>query len=124
MQLISLDQTFAVIKTILTISLGAIIVAMGFSMFQVPFNLAAGGLTGITIIIRKFIDFPTGILYLILNVPMMIIGYWYLGRWQFLMRTILSVLVFSVLYVGFLMLRYGLSILRELNEEEAAHGIS
>jgi len=95
MQLISLDQTFAVIKTILTISLGAIIVAMGFSMFQVPFNLAAGGITGITIIIRKFIDFPTGILYLILNVPMMIIGYWYLGRWQFLMRTILSVLVFS-----------------------------
>ena len=95
MQLISLGQTFAVIKTILTISLGAIIVAMGFSMFQVPFNLAAGGITGVTIIIRKFIDFPTGILYLILNVPMMIIGYWYLGRWQFLMSTILSVLVFS-----------------------------
>ena len=37
---------------------------------------------------------------------------------------LLSVFVFSVLYVGFLMLRYALSIMRELREEEAAHGIS
>jgi len=35
-----------------------------------------------------------------------------------------SVLVFSVLYVGFVMLRYALAILREHREEEAAHGIS
>ena len=92
---LSLSQIFSVIKTMFTLSFGAVVIAIGFSMFQVPFNLAAGGITGITIIIRKFIDFPTGILYLILNIPMMIIGYWYLGRWRFLMSTILSVLVFS-----------------------------
>jgi heme exporter protein C len=37
---------------------------------------------------------------------------------------LVSVLVFTILYVGFLLLRYGLSTLRELAEEEAAHGIS
>jgi heme exporter protein C len=41
-----------------------------------------------------------------------------------LITLLLSVLVFSVLYVGFLMLRYCLSVLRELREEEAANGIS
>ncbi len=41
-----------------------------------------------------------------------------------LITLLLSVLVFSVLYVGFLMLRYCLSVLRELREEEAADGIS
>ena len=41
-----------------------------------------------------------------------------------LFTLLFSVLVFSVLYVGFLMLRYALAILRELREEEAAHGIS
>ena len=41
-----------------------------------------------------------------------------------LITLLFSVFVFSVLYVGFLMLRYALSILRELREEEAAHGIS
>jgi heme exporter protein C len=41
-----------------------------------------------------------------------------------LFTLLLSVLVFSVLYVGFLMLRYALSMLREIREEEAANGIS
>lgn len=80
----------------LTLSLGAIIVALGFSMFQVPFNLAAGGITGVVIIIRKFFELPSGVLTLILNIPMMFIGYLYLGRWHFLIRTLYSVVVFSV----------------------------
>ena len=41
-----------------------------------------------------------------------------------LITLLFSVFVFSVLYVGFLMLRFALSILRELREEEAGHGIS
>lgn len=41
-----------------------------------------------------------------------------------LVTLLLSVVVFSALYVGFLMLRYGLSTVRERREEEAAHGIS
>ena len=41
-----------------------------------------------------------------------------------LITLLLSVFVFSVLYGGFLMLRCALSILRELREKEAAHGIS
>jgi uncharacterized membrane-anchored protein YitT (DUF2179 family) len=90
-----LDQIFQVLNTTFTLSLGAVIVAIGFSLFQVPFNLAAGGITGVAIIVRNFVELPTGALYLILNLPLMIIGYRFLGRWQFLIRTILSVLVFS-----------------------------
>ena len=41
-----------------------------------------------------------------------------------LITLLFSVLVFSVLYVGFVMLRYALAVLREVREEEAAHGIS
>lgn len=41
-----------------------------------------------------------------------------------LVTLLLSVFVFTVLYVGFLMLRYALSVLRELREQEAASGIS
>ncbi|MGD8286847.1 MAG: YitT family protein [Desulfobacterales bacterium] len=91
-----LDQILQVMKTTFTLILGAVIVAIGFSLFQVPFNLAAGGITGVTIIVRDFFDLPSGVLYLILNLPLMTIGYRSLGQWQFLIRTILSVLVFSV----------------------------
>ncbi len=91
-----LDHILQVMNTTFTLSLGAVIVAIGFSLFQVPFNLAAGGITGVAIIVRNFIELPTGALFLILNLPLMFIGYRYLGRWQFLIRTILSVLVFSI----------------------------
>ena len=90
------DQILQIIKTTVIISFGAVIFALGFSLFQMPYNLAAGGITGLTIIIRNFIDLPPGALYVTFNVPLMIIGYRYLGRWQFLYRTVLSVLVFSI----------------------------
>jgi len=91
----AMDQIYPVLKTMVTISLGATIVALGFSLFQIPYNLAAGGITGVVIIVRNFIDLPSGALYMALNVPLLIIGYHYLGRWLFLFRTLLSVFVFS-----------------------------
>jgi uncharacterized membrane-anchored protein YitT (DUF2179 family) len=92
---LSRDQVFQGLKTTITISLGAIIVAVGFSLFQVPYNLAAGGITGVVIIVRNFVELPGGTLYMVLNAPLMILGYRYLGRWLFLFRTLLSVFVFS-----------------------------
>jgi len=41
-----------------------------------------------------------------------------------LLTLMLSVVVFSVLYVGFLMVRYSLSVLKDLREKRAADGIS
>jgi uncharacterized membrane-anchored protein YitT (DUF2179 family) len=75
--------------------LGAVIVALGFSLFQVPYNLAAGGITGISIILRRFVDLPPGLLYFVLNLPLLWVGFRNLGRWQFLIRTLACVLVFS-----------------------------
>ena len=95
MSFLSLDQILAVIKTAFTMSLGAVIFAFGFSLFQVPYNLASGGITGIAIIVRNFVDLPAGAVYLVLNIPLLAIGFRFLGRWQFLIRTILAVLVFS-----------------------------
>ena len=91
----STDDIVQLAKTLLTICFGAVIVAVGFSLFQVPYNLAAGGITGVAIILRGFVDLPAGLIYLTLNVPLIAIGFRYLGRWQFLVRTVLSVIVFS-----------------------------
>jgi len=96
LQELSKEQFLSLLRMAFTLSLGAIIVAIGFSMFQVPFNLAAGGITGIAIIIRKFIGLPTGVLFLLLNIPMVIVGFHFLGRWRFLIRTIFSVLIFAL----------------------------
>lgn len=75
---------------------GAVVAALGYSIFQVPFNIAAGGLAGLGVIINHYTGWPVGTMYLIMNIPLLVLGYFYLGRWAFVVRTVLAVLVFSV----------------------------
>lgn len=77
------------------ILLGSLLAALGFTLFQVPFKLAAGGVTGLAIILNHFTDFPVGSTVLLLNIPLLFLGFFQLGRWRFLMSTVLAVLCFS-----------------------------
>jgi uncharacterized membrane-anchored protein YitT (DUF2179 family) len=80
----------------LLIALGACIVALGYSLFQVPFDLAAGGISGLAIIINQFTGWREGTQILVMNIPLLVLGYFYLGRFRFLVSTVLAVLVFSM----------------------------
>jgi uncharacterized membrane-anchored protein YitT (DUF2179 family) len=85
--------------------IGALVVALGYGLFQVPYNIAAGGVGGIGIIINHFTGWPVGMMYFILNIPLLVLGYFHLGRWRFVLRTVLAVFVFSVatdLFIAFL----------------------
>lgn len=77
--------------------IGIFIASFSYALFQVPFNIAAGGVGGLSIIINDLTGFPVGTMYLLMNIPLLIIGYFYLGRWQFVFRTIICVLLFSSL---------------------------
>lgn len=83
-------------QKLMLILAGATVAAMGFALFQVPNNLAAGGVSGIGIIISHYTGWSAGLLYLILNLPMMLLGFYYLGRWKFVARTLVGVLWFSL----------------------------
>ncbi len=79
---------------------GIIIVALGYVLFQIPYNIAAGGLGGVSIIINYFTGWPVGTMYLVMNIPMLILGFFYLGRWPFVIRTVIAVAVFSMAIDG------------------------
>ncbi len=76
--------------------IGSLIAAYGFSVFQVPFNIAAGGITGLGIVINRFYDFPIGMTVFALNIPLITLGFFQLGRWRFLFSTVMVVIVFSL----------------------------
>lgn len=78
------------------IVVGSLVAALGFVLFQVPFNLAAGGVTGVGIILNHFTGLPVGMTVLALNVPLAVLGFFYLGRWRFVTSTVVSVVVFSL----------------------------
>jgi uncharacterized membrane-anchored protein YitT (DUF2179 family) len=84
------------IQRLLLVIGGSIIGAFGYSLFLIPFNLAAGGLTGIGIIINYLTGWPAGATLFVLNLPLLVLGFFYLGRWRFVRYTLLAALVFSV----------------------------
>lgn len=63
------------IARILGVILGATISALGYSLFQVPYNIAAGGVSGLAIMINHFTGWPVGLMILVMNAPLMILGY-------------------------------------------------
>jgi uncharacterized membrane-anchored protein YitT (DUF2179 family) len=84
------------IKQLPLLILGTLISAFGFAVFLAPNNLSAGGLTGISLIINNFTGWPVGTLFLILNLPLIILGFRELGRWPFVWRTLIASFLFSL----------------------------
>ncbi|MAU02158.1 MAG: membrane protein [Anaerolineaceae bacterium] len=75
---------------------GACLAAFAYAMFQVPFNIVAGGVSGISIIVNHFAGWPVGLIFWLLNLPLLVVGFFYLGRWGFLLRTLVAATIFSI----------------------------
>lgn len=82
-------------RKLLLLLIGAVLTAVGYAVFQVPYNIAAGGVSGIAILVNHFTGWPVSTFYLLANVPLFVLGYLFLGRWRFLWSTALVVLIFS-----------------------------
>jgi uncharacterized membrane-anchored protein YitT (DUF2179 family) len=79
------------------ISAGVMLQALSMVLFYIPGNLAAGGVSGIAQLIGNFTGWPVGTLYIVLNVPLLALGWKYLGGRRFLTRTIFAVLGYSIM---------------------------
>lgn len=85
------------VQRMLLLTAGVVAAAIGYALFQIPYDLAAGGVSGIGIIVAHYTGFSPSLFYFIANVPLLVLGYWSLGGWRFLYRTILAVVGFTFL---------------------------
>ncbi len=76
--------------------IGSIVQAIGLRLFLVPAQLASGGVTGISQLINHYTNWPIGLMVLVGNLPLFILGWRYLGGPRFVLRTALAVLIYSV----------------------------
>ncbi len=84
-------------KEYLIITLGAFILIIAIDVFFIPSNIApGGGVTASAIMISHFTGLPVGLMMLILNIPLLIVGFYYLGRFSFLTRTFYTVLIYNL----------------------------
>lgn len=75
---------------------GSFLYAAGVALFLDPNNLAPGGLIGIAVILNRLISIDTGTLYFILNIPIVILGWWKFGG-RFIASTFFAILINSML---------------------------
>ena len=79
------------------IFIGAFIQAFAMRLFLVPAQLVSGGVTGAAQIINFFSGWPIGLMTLVGNIPLLFLGWRFLGGPRFALRTTFSVTAFSVL---------------------------
>ncbi len=80
---------------LLMLGVGAAIYGFGVALFLDPYGIAPGGLTGIAVIINKFAHIDTGLMVLVMNIPLMIAGLIKFGK-EFLVSTIWATVVSSL----------------------------
>jgi uncharacterized membrane-anchored protein YitT (DUF2179 family) len=81
----------------LLIIFGSTLQAISLRVFLIPAKLASGGVSGLSQIINNYTGWPIGLMVLIGNIPLFIMGWRFLGGRRFAARTALAILTFSVL---------------------------
>jgi uncharacterized membrane-anchored protein YitT (DUF2179 family) len=82
---------------VVLLSLGAFISAIGVIIFQAPFDIAPGGISGIAIILNHLFDTPIGLMILLLNIPIQLLAFRFLGGWRVILGTIFAIVLYSFL---------------------------
>jgi uncharacterized membrane-anchored protein YitT (DUF2179 family) len=86
-------------RNALLVFVGCAIQGLAYAMFLIPHHFVPGGVSGIAIIINYFASFPVGVLIMVFNVPIFLLGLKTMGR-----RYVLSSLagmVASSLFIDF-----------------------
>ena len=84
------------VKKYVIITVAALVYAVGVSLFTDPNNMAPGGVTGISIILSRFLPVSTGILIFLINVPILIFAVWKFGH-ELTVSTIYATMQISIL---------------------------
>lgn len=83
------------VKKYLIITLVSILYGAGTSLFLDPNDLVPGGLTGIAMILNRFIPIGTGTIFLVLNIPIIALAWFKFGG-KFIVSTLYAVGCVSV----------------------------
>ena len=102
----------------LLITLGCVLLGAGIALFLDPNSIAPGGISGVAIILNKFIPLNTGLLIFLLNIPLLLIGLIKFGK-QFLFNTVYATIMLSLAtdLISFVMERTNMTAVSALTGE-------
>ncbi|NLW17613.1 MAG: YitT family protein [Firmicutes bacterium] len=91
-----MNQIKKYMRPFILILLGTTLSALAYTQLIIPNHMLSGGVGGVSLLINQLTGWPTGTLVLLINIPILILGYRKIGG-RFIGLTILAVLAFSFL---------------------------
>ncbi len=88
------DTALFLVDMVLTL-IGITIAGIALKLFLVPNHFFDGGVTGISLLIHEIYNFNLGLVILLLNLPLIIISYFTIGK-RFSFRTLISVILLGI----------------------------
>src|SRR5210317_1078240 len=92
-----MKKYFPTIRDYALIVIAAALQALALRLFFIPAQLASGGVSGVAQLINHYTNWPIGLMTLVGNIPLFILGWRFLGGRRFAMRTATAILTFSLL---------------------------
>lgn len=83
---------------IVQILFGSLIVSISVNGLFIPHRLLSGGVTGIAMLLHYFLDFSTGLVIFLINIPIFALGFSYISR-RFAILSLIGMLSFSLFLV-------------------------
>ncbi|MCC7117153.1 MAG: YitT family protein [Anaerolineales bacterium] len=91
-----MKKYFPTIRDYALIVVSSLIQAISLRLFFIPANLASGGVSGIAQLINYYTDWPIGLMVLIGNIPLFLLGWRFLGGYKFALRTAVAIVTYSI----------------------------
>ena len=77
------------------IIISSFIFSCGLKTFTAPNGIAPGGASGICVVLAYLTGLNEGVLYFIVNIPLIIIGFIFLGK-KLMLKTLLSIVTITI----------------------------
>lgn len=89
------SQPMELLQDMLLTIVGVVIAGIALKRFLVPNHFFDGGITGISLLIHEIYHYNLGLVILLLNIPLIAVGYFIAGK-KFALRTLISVVLLGV----------------------------
>lgn len=83
------------IKDYLLVALGSFLLAFSLTSFFIPYDVAPGGISGLSTVVASMIPVSVGVLSFLFNLPLFLVGSKTVG-WRFTVRSFISMTLVSV----------------------------
>ena len=86
-----MNKSWKYISEYLQILFGIILASIGLKAFLLPNGFLDGGVTGIALLVRTFVDFKISYLLIIFSIPFLILGYFTVSK-RIVIKSVLSII--------------------------------